>query len=173
MVETTSALADFHTRPRQSLRFNHKVGLEPTAYSPKWNCATTALLNATYRDVLPLLRNFLLENLIQHTTCLSPCELPDRASRKRCIFTRRSPETDGTKTQLLPATVRTVSLPFLVPDNKLVSLRDQVPPWFFDKLVFPPVKKALELAFFLRTCVSVSSRALFPETILANPRRLA
>ena len=74
----------------------------------------------TYCDVLTQLLNTLLEYPIQHTTFLLPCGLLRRLLRSVSLLL--GPLTTQTALPPLAATPRTITLPFLIPVDKLVLL---------------------------------------------------
>jgi hypothetical protein len=73
--------------------------------------------------VLPQLLNNLLDYPIQHTTYLSSCGVISRLSRSMCILLY--PSTTKTALKPLVATPRTITLPFLIPVDKLVLFGSQ------------------------------------------------
>jgi len=80
---------------------------------------------ATYRDVLVLLHHYLLDNDIQHTTCVSSCGVPHDASGF-CILGHISPGPiiPDTTHCLSPQSVRLIGLS--ITHTRRVGLHEQV-----------------------------------------------
>ena len=68
-------LSTFHIIPEQSFAFCYiKEGFEPSPIPAKWNCSTTELFANLLRCAAPV-APYLVRYSIQHTSCLSSCEL--------------------------------------------------------------------------------------------------
>ena len=80
---------------------------------------------STYCDELPLLLHNLLDCIIQLTTYLLSCGLLSRLLRSVYCVSQRNPLTTKTAYELLGATLRTNTLPFLIPIHKLVLYGSQ------------------------------------------------
>lgn len=99
---------------------------------------------STYCIVLPQLLHFLLGNIIQHVTFLSPRGLLRHSSRPMCHLS--DPQTVGIAFKPSVAKPRTKTLLFLVPTNWLV--RSEVSTTCYSPTTDVPCKQAFKPSFF-------------------------
>ena len=121
---SATVLDAFHIRPRQSLRFCSIVGVEPTVKCLKGIRITIMLYQPTAMSCLSCwIRFWHTQYNSPHTFCLASYSvmLHDQCSN----VSQRAPPTIYIAYELLGATLRTNTLPFLIPTDWLVLYGSQ------------------------------------------------
>ena len=150
------------------MRFVYKVGVEPTAYSLTENHSTIELF-ATYYDVLPQLLYTLLDTEYNtpRTFCLADYSV---MFHDQCLRLTTQPPTINIAYKPLGATLRTNTLPFLIPIDKLVLYGSQHHLLLF---THPGSLRPVDMRSSPYTCFIVTSTGLISERYLAVVSRLA
>jgi len=121
--------------------------------------------------VLSQLLHNLLGYKIQHTMYLLSRGLLSRILRSVSCASQRMPLTTHTALQPLGATLRIITLPFLIPVDKLVLLGGQHHLLLFHYLRYPCGR--LSRYPFPNTCFTVTTTGLISDRTLTGVSRLA
>lgn len=165
----TQVLDVFHIPPRQTLHFYKIVGVEPTAYSLKGNHSTIELYQPT---VMCCLSCFIIFWTTKYNTPRTFC-LADYSVVfcDQCLCITTYPSTTKTAYELLVATPRINTLPFLIPVDKLVLCWGQHHLLLSVRLSYPHGN--INRHSFQHTCFTVTTTGLISDRTLTGVSRLA